>query len=454
VASLIEEQSYVKKEIKESPKESPKESQKDEDDKKEDEDKNLQESLDPLRSKVMGVIQGQATKIIDKYLAYKNPDLYSEEKRKKIEKDIKSNATSNPSTIIGFSGGGSVYTYQWSGERSVPITLDVDKDFNADWNLHTTIKADAEAVAETENEPDKVFEGDHEVKWGTNRIETYDLTQDLSFSLSDLSPNDLFDVKITRDVVYGTPIFQTLGGRSTCPHELNTDNQDNFQIEFAIHNEEKLDLISATATPKEANASVEGKTRCASVIIVISNGKPGGYHHRRLFVDNIPLGLEFKLNGIPGSLHELIPLKGEGTSQSYTITFCTYDDRFLHKRDGLEGVYRNLNIVVSSACEMDLQPAKMGIKESTANYNECTDGYSIGPNTNCVEFREPFTIQSNITTESSTVEFFEEKVLSSRIILNCLSFSGKCGCDQSECSLATKEVRVQSNITNTSQWQD
>jgi hypothetical protein len=233
-------------------------------------------------------------------------------------------------------------------------------------------------------------------------------------------------------VVYGTPIFQTLGGRSTCPHELNTDNQDNFQIEFAIHNEEKLDLISATATPKEANASVEGKTRCASVIIVISNGKPGGYHHRRLFVDNIPLGLEFKLNGIPGSLHELIPLKEEGESQEYTITFCTYDDRFLHKQDGDDVVFRDIAIIVSSACEMDLQPAKIGIKESKDDeaeaYNECKEGYPEGPNTNCVEYWK------DITTNNFPLEFFEEKILRSRVILKCLSFSGKCGCGLSECS--------------------
>jgi hypothetical protein len=102
---------------------------------------------------------------------------------------------------------------------------------------------------------------------------------------------------------------------------------------------------------------------------------------------------------------------------------------------------------------MDLQPAKMGIKERD-EYNECDqDGYSTNPAmTNCVKYHDSFTIESGIDpTQSSTLEFFDEKILSSRVVLECLSFSGECGCDNSKCSLATKEVRVQSNITDASQ---
>ena len=37
--------------------------------------------------------------------------------------------------------------------------------------------------------------------------------------LSDSDAGDFFDVKILRDPVYGTPVFETLAGRSSCPHE-------------------------------------------------------------------------------------------------------------------------------------------------------------------------------------------------------------------------------------------
>ena len=53
-------------------------------------------------------------------------------------------------------------------------------------------------------------------------------THSVSVVLSDPDPYDYFAVKILHDTVFGTPIFQTLGGQSECPGETATTKYDSF----------------------------------------------------------------------------------------------------------------------------------------------------------------------------------------------------------------------------------
>ena len=51
-------------------------------------------------------------------------------------------------------------------------------------------------------------------------------THSVAVSLKDGNAQDVFAVKISQDAVYGTPIFTTMGGRSSCPGETGTTRRD------------------------------------------------------------------------------------------------------------------------------------------------------------------------------------------------------------------------------------
>ena len=51
-------------------------------------------------------------------------------------------------------------------------------------------------------------------------------THSVAISLKDGNVQDVFAVKISQDAVYGTPIFTTMGGRSSCPGETGTTRRD------------------------------------------------------------------------------------------------------------------------------------------------------------------------------------------------------------------------------------
>lgn len=48
----------------------------------------------------------------------------------------------------------------------------------------------------------------------------------VAISLKDGNAQDVFAVKISQDATYGTPIFTTMGGRSSCPGETGTTRRD------------------------------------------------------------------------------------------------------------------------------------------------------------------------------------------------------------------------------------
>ena len=48
----------------------------------------------------------------------------------------------------------------------------------------------------------------------------------VAVSMKDDNIQDVFAVKISQDVIYGTPIFTTMGGRSSCPGETGTTRRD------------------------------------------------------------------------------------------------------------------------------------------------------------------------------------------------------------------------------------
>ena len=60
-------------------------------------------------------------------------------------------------------------------------------------------------------------------------------TRTVGYHLADNDPGDYFSVNIKKDIVYGTPVFETVAGESMCPHEDNTVPREKCQI-VAVQN--------------------------------------------------------------------------------------------------------------------------------------------------------------------------------------------------------------------------
>lgn len=375
-------------------------------------------------------VKGKASGLIDEkiesgllWILGKATHLPSEDEQGDFQKSIAPLEGSNPSSVIGFSGGGSVYTYYWTAERSVPLGVHVDKYFKAEWSWEIGLQGDAEAIAETENEPENDDKEDTELWFGDSKVEDFGLSQQMSFSLSDRNDLDLFDVKITRDPVYGTPVFTTLGGRSLCPHEQKTDNTDNFKVEFVRN---ALDYQSGNNN--FANVAVKNGAKCASAFVLIRNGAPSRNLGRFLLIENKPVGFQFNLDGVPGDYHDLVLLDGEKKERKYMVSLCAFDQRVLSTK-----VFKDIEILVGSTCERDIGPLKIGVREAGASYNQCENGFPKpgAVHTNCVDFQDSFQIKGK--GKAVNMQLFEEAPLQSRVVIKCLSFKGACGCDKTKC---------------------
>jgi len=378
-----------------------------------------------VKNAAKGKAQGFVNKHIESGLLWilgKVTHVPTEEEQTKFQKSIAPRKGTNPSSVIGFSGGGSVYTYVWQAERSIPLSVGVDKHFQAEWDIDISLKGDLEAIAETENEPEKESMGDTKLFFGEHKVEDFGLTQQMSFSLADRNDLDLFDVKITRDVVYGTPVFTTLGGRSMCPHEQKTDNTDNFKVEFV-----RGALDYQSGNKNYAKVTINGG-KCASAFILVRNGAPSRNLGRFLLIENKPAGLQFNLDGVPGDYHDLVLLDGELKERKYMISLCPFDQRVLSTK-----VFKDIVIMVGSTCERDIWPAKMGVREAGASYNQCENGFPKpgAVHTNCVDFQDSFQVKSN--GKAAEMQLYEEPPLQSRVVIQCLSFKGACACDKTKC---------------------
>ena len=74
-------------------------------------------------------------------------------------------------------------------------------------------------------------------------------TRAVAVSLNDDNTQDLFVVRVSQDSVYGTPIFTTMGGRSSCVGETGTTRRDSRVTIKEING--TLTLSSTTSTVRD-----------------------------------------------------------------------------------------------------------------------------------------------------------------------------------------------------------
>ena len=153
---------------------------------------------------------------------------------------------------------------------------------------------------------------------------------DISYFLQDENSGDKFTVNISKDPVYGTPVFKTLAGLSSCPPEEGTIARDEMTIK--VNGPSELSNIPATA-----QASFELEIGNNSVDV-----NPKDYY---LYLLNNPDGAVI----IPSSLDNpavglLLPAipKGGTTKRTFNIA----------RNGGLNAsyTYKDLQFVVTDKC--------------------------------------------------------------------------------------------------------
>jgi len=101
-------------------------------------------------------------------------------------------------------------------------------------------------------------------------------TTTIGYSLGDDDPGDFFSIDVKQDETFGTPVFDLIAGRSSCPYENGTQPRDGTQLLVApaIQNNVPPDQ-PATFTLNLGNTSQSGETRDYYLSVIQSTNFDG-----------------------------------------------------------------------------------------------------------------------------------------------------------------------------------
>ncbi|NQT63035.1 MAG: T9SS type A sorting domain-containing protein [Candidatus Marinimicrobia bacterium] len=165
---------------------------------------------------------------------------------------------------------------------------------------------------------------------GTSTTTETTNTNTVGYVLSDGDPGDFFSVDVLWDGAYGTPVFNTVSGASSCPWESNTAPREGTQL--------MADQTIAIDIPPDEPAVFSlllGNT---------SQSEEDGYFLIQILQDTNPNGAHFAINGT--DFEEDFPiflLAGQSTPVTMTID-----------RGPEEYVYEDMIVRIVSECEFDL----------------------------------------------------------------------------------------------------
>jgi hypothetical protein len=130
--------------------------------------------------------------------------------------------------IISFSGGLS-YNYNYQSAHSQQDGMDKSVDMKVGGGMGTDDDLSFGSVGlDLTSKSDLRYELKAEKTHAIGRSKH----SSVSFTLADSDAGDMFDVAIFKDPVYGTPVFRTQSGRSSCPHETHTIAREKIGILF------------------------------------------------------------------------------------------------------------------------------------------------------------------------------------------------------------------------------
>ena len=143
----------------------------------------------------------------------------------------------NGINMISFSGGGAMHTF--STEGSSTKTASYEWSTSHEMSFFGDLTSDISVfVIEAELTGEMATSMSIEVG-GSISSETAHHTA-VEVNLGDGEVGDQFDVLIVIDPVFATPVFKTISGRSSCPHEPHTVQREDFGLQPRTINLENL----------------------------------------------------------------------------------------------------------------------------------------------------------------------------------------------------------------------
>ncbi|MCP3997600.1 MAG: hypothetical protein GY722_21440, partial [bacterium] len=155
------------------------------------------------------------------------------------------------------------------------------------------------------------------------------------YSLSDDDPGDYFSIDVATDPVYGTPVFDTRSGRSSCPWEADTQPRDGV-------------IISTTASP-QSDVPPDGVAEFPLTIVNDSQSEEAREYQIRAIQTTNPGGAILRINGslLDQGLSYFIEPGSLGTQEAVLTV----------ERGPTNFTYENLRIMAVAPCEYELWEA-------------------------------------------------------------------------------------------------
>ena len=215
--------------------------------------------------------------------------------------------------------------YEYSNEISLAASSRIE--FNLEINETIAIEAGAEIAGSG-------ISGGVEIRMGLGMgvAQTIDVTQTntTGYVFDDDDVGDFFSVDIKKDLVYGTPVFDLVAGRSSCPWEKGSQPRDGvvLGIDSYVRNyvpaNEAAAFVLALGNTSQSDESRE--------------------YHLRLVHGSNPDGAIVKVSGVAmgGALSYFIPA-GEQFTASLTV-----------ERGPLANDYEKLQLMMYPPCEYEL----------------------------------------------------------------------------------------------------
>lgn len=122
--------------------------------------------------------------------------------------------------------GGVVYEYTQQTQTSNSTTLDFSVDVDYDFALEAGLIVGG--VGTTQEHTLNMG-----YKMGSSTTTSQTSSSEVGYHLEDNDNGDNFSINVLNDKTFGTPVFTTVSGQSSCPHEPGTQNRDQVSLEVA-----------------------------------------------------------------------------------------------------------------------------------------------------------------------------------------------------------------------------
>ena len=337
---------------------------------------------------------------------------------------------------IAFSGGGAEFSYTVETEvaKSIDVGQLIEFDLSGGFGFQT--HSESWGLANKEFAATFGLKTEHDKHTEKERASTTVVT----FTLTDGDANDYFDVGVSMDPVYGTPVFKTLAGRSSCPHEAHTDSIEVFSIEYPGVNELDMSGLSANRHLRDVvRPAGASPGTCASFTVEVTNESVFGDSEDLELEVRPPLdeeisGLSFRARGSPFYGSFTVPTISPGEVRKFRIDVCPHEDerdfalrgaRFANAGVAKDGaVYCNVQIVLGSACEKAMRGSLSKISRYDASEMASCDDYDFRatfPNTNGMCWN---TMLDGVFDDGhAPYRFADEAIVENAVTIRCLSFN-------------------------------